>query len=75
MTALQLQLAAGGLAGAGLALVLLKVPSFMTTLGVSAIGLGVATLMFAGVQPNITDAMLEFDSELHLEPSVSIEFA
>jgi ribose transport system permease protein len=43
----------------GLALVLLKVPSFMTTLGVSAIGLGVATLMFAGVQPNITDAMLE----------------
>ena len=43
----------------GLALVLLKVPSFMTTLGVSAIGLGVATLMFAGVQPNITDAMIE----------------
>lgn len=43
----------------GLALVLLKVPSFMTTLGISAVGLGVATLMFAGVQPNITDAMLE----------------
>lgn len=43
----------------GLALVVLKVPSFMTTLGVSAIGLGVATLMFAGVQPNISDAMLE----------------
>ncbi|MEU7826560.1 ABC transporter permease [Catellatospora sp. NPDC049133] len=43
----------------GLALVLLKVPSFMATLGVSAIGLGVATLMFAGVQPNITDAMLK----------------
>ena len=43
----------------GLALVLLKVPSFMTTLGVSAIGLGVATLMFAGVQPNITDEMLQ----------------
>ncbi len=42
----------------GLALVLLKVPSFMTTLGVSAVGLGVATLMFAGVQPNITDATL-----------------
>ena len=41
------------------ALMLLKVPSFMTTLGVSAIGLGVATLMFAGVQPNISDAMLE----------------
>jgi ribose transport system permease protein len=43
----------------GLALVLLKVPSFMATLGVSAAGLGVATLMFAGVQPNITDTMLE----------------
>jgi ribose transport system permease protein len=42
----------------GLALVSLKVPSFMTTLGVSAIGLGIATLMFAGVQPNITDDML-----------------
>ncbi len=42
----------------GLALVLLKVPSFMATLGVSAIGLGVATLMFAGVQPNISDTML-----------------
>jgi ribose transport system permease protein len=42
----------------GLALVLLKVPSFMTTLGVSAIGLGVATLLFAGVQPNISDEML-----------------
>lgn len=43
----------------GLALVLLKVPSFMTTLGMSAVGLGVATLMFAGAQPNISDAMLE----------------
>ncbi len=43
----------------GMALVLLKVPSFMTTLGVAAIGLGIATLMFAGVQPNISDAMLE----------------
>jgi ribose transport system permease protein len=42
----------------GLALVVLKVPSFMTTLGVSAVGLGVATLMFAGVQPNVTDPML-----------------
>jgi len=42
----------------GMALVVLKVPSFMTTLGVSAVGLGVATLMFAGVQPNITDEML-----------------
>ena len=43
----------------GLALVLLKVPSFMTTLGVSAVGLGIATLMFAGVQPNISDATLD----------------
>ncbi|WP_040455122.1 ABC transporter permease [Kribbella catacumbae] len=43
----------------GLALVFLKVPSFMATLGVSAVGLGVATLMFAGVQPNISDAMLK----------------
>ena len=42
----------------GLALVLLKVPSFMTTLGVSAVGLGVATLMFNGVQPNISDDLL-----------------
>ncbi|WP_090854550.1 ABC transporter permease [Nocardioides lianchengensis] len=42
----------------GLALVLLKVPSFMTTLGVSAVGLGLATLMFNGVQPNITDGTL-----------------
>ncbi|MBS45708.1 MAG: inner-membrane translocator [Nocardioides sp.] len=47
----------GGLSG--LLLVALKVPSFMTTLGVSAIGLGVATLMFNGVQPNISDAALE----------------
>lgn len=43
----------------GCALVLLKVPSFMTTLGVSAIGLGIATLMFGGVQPNITDGSVE----------------
>ena len=31
----------------------------MVTLGVSAIGLGIAILMFAGVQPNIADAALE----------------
>ncbi len=43
----------------GLALVLLKVPSFMATLGVAAIGLGIATLLFDGVQPNISDAMVE----------------
>ncbi|GAA1515059.1 ABC transporter permease [Nocardioides humi] len=57
--ALAVLLAAGLGALSGLALVLLKVPSFMTTLGVSAIGLGVATLMFSGVQPNISDEMLE----------------
>lgn len=43
----------------GVLLMVLKVPSFMTTLGVSAIGIGIATLLFAGVQPNITDAALE----------------
>ncbi|GAA5057258.1 ribose transport system permease protein [Thermocatellispora tengchongensis] len=36
----------------------LKVPSFMTTLGVSAIGLGVATVLFAGVQPTVSDPWL-----------------
>jgi ribose transport system permease protein len=56
-------LVAVGLAAAlgclsGLALVVLKVPSFMTTLGVSAIGLGLATLLFNGVQPNIDDETL-----------------
>lgn len=43
----------------GSLVVLLKVPSFMTTLGVSAIGIGIATLMFAGVQPNIADPGLQ----------------
>jgi ribose transport system permease protein len=51
-------LAAGLGCLSGVALVMLKVPSFMTTLGVSAVGLGIATLMFAGVQPNISDEML-----------------
>jgi len=32
---------------------MLRIPSFMTTLGVSAIGIGVATVLFAGVQPTI----------------------
>lgn len=49
--------ALGALSGS--ALVLLKVPSFMSTLGVSAIGLGIATLLFDGVQPNVSDAMFE----------------
>ena len=57
LVAVLLAAALGSLSG--LALVLLKVPSFMTTLGISAVGLGIATLMFAGVQPNISDAMLE----------------
>lgn len=42
----------------GLLVVLLKVPSFMTTLGVSAIGLGIATLVFDGVQPGVVDPSL-----------------
>jgi ribose transport system permease protein len=43
----------------GVLVMTLRVPSFMTTLGVSAIGIGIATLMFAGVQPNISDVALE----------------
>lgn len=31
----------------------LKIPSFMTTLGISAIGIGIATVLFDGVQPTI----------------------
>lgn len=49
--------ALGGLFGllSGALSVGLRIPSFMTTLGVSAIGIGVATALFAGVQPSITD--------------------
>jgi ribose transport system permease protein len=36
----------------------LKVPSFMTTVGVSAIGVGIASLLFGGLQPNIVDPSL-----------------
>lgn len=36
----------------------LRIPSFMTTLGVSAIGIGVATVLFAGVQPTITSPVV-----------------
>jgi ribose transport system permease protein len=36
----------------------LRIPSFMTTLGVNAIGLGVATILFAGVQPTVEDSWL-----------------
>ncbi|BDV29899.1 ABC transporter permease [Microbacterium terricola] len=36
----------------------LKIPSFMTTLGISAIGIGVATVLFAGVQPTVTDPVV-----------------
>lgn len=57
LLAVLLASALGGLSG--LALVSLKVPSFMTTLGVSAVGLGIATLMFSGVQPNISDNLLD----------------
>ncbi|MCO1656396.1 ABC transporter permease [Pseudonocardia humida] len=56
LVAVLLGAALGGLSG--LLLVLLKVPSFMTTLGVSAVGLGIATLLFAGVQPGVVDAGL-----------------
>ncbi|WP_084104642.1 ABC transporter permease [Demequina sp. NBRC 110056] len=41
----------------------LKIPSFMTTLGMSAIGIGIATVLFAGVQPSVTSpAMGEWAS-------------
>ncbi len=56
VVAVLLGAALGGLSG--LLLVLLRVPSFMTTLGVSAVGLGIATLLFAGVQPGVVDAGL-----------------
>ncbi|MHA6630462.1 ABC transporter permease [Pseudonocardia sichuanensis] len=56
LVAVLLGAALGGLSG--LLLVTLKVPSFMTTLGVSAVGLGIATLLFAGVQPGVVDAGL-----------------
>lgn len=42
----------------GLVFVVLKVPSFMTTLGVAAIGIGVATVLFSGIQPSIIDESL-----------------
>jgi ribose transport system permease protein len=46
--------AAFGLAN-GLITTRLKVPSFMTTVGMSAVGLGVAQLLFGGDQPRILD--------------------
>jgi ribose transport system permease protein len=36
----------------------LRIPSFMTTLGVNAIALGVATILFAGVRPVVEDPWL-----------------
>jgi ribose transport system permease protein len=36
----------------------LKIPSFMTTLGVSAIGIGVATVLFGGEQPTLESPVL-----------------
>jgi ribose transport system permease protein len=36
----------------------LRIPSFLTTLGVFAIGLGVATILFAGVRPVVEDPWL-----------------
>lgn len=37
----------------------LKIPSFMTTLGMSAIGIGIATVLFAGIQPTITSPVMK----------------
>ena len=37
----------------------LKIPSFMTTLGMSAIGIGIATVLFAGVQPTLESPAVE----------------
>lgn len=36
----------------------LRIPTFMTTLGMSAIGLGIATTLFAGVRPVVLDEAL-----------------
>lgn len=36
----------------------LRIPTFMTTLGVSAIGLGIATMLFAGRRPVVLDEQL-----------------
>lgn len=36
----------------------LKIPSFMTTLGISAIGIGIATVLFDGVQPTLQSPVL-----------------
>ena len=36
----------------------LRIPTFMTTLGMSAIGLGVATILFDGNRPVVADEML-----------------
>lgn len=49
--------AAFGLAN-GLITTRLKVPSFMTTVGMSAVGLGVAQLLFDGDQPRVLDRPL-----------------
>ena len=42
----------------GLLATRLRIPSFMTTLGMNAVGLGVATILFAGVQPVLQDTWL-----------------
>ncbi|MTV27871.1 ABC transporter permease [Nitriliruptoraceae bacterium ZYF776] len=46
----------GGLSG--LLSTRLRIPSFMTTLGINAVGLGVATILFAGVRPTLVDPWL-----------------
>lgn len=42
----------------GLILTKIRIPSLMATLGVSAIGLGIATMLFAGTPISITDPLL-----------------
>lgn len=42
----------------GLLATRLRIPSFMTTLGMNAVGLGIATILFAGVQPVVQDTWL-----------------
>lgn len=55
-----LAILAGGAFGLanGLANVKLGIPSFMATLGMGAIGIGIATVLFAGRSPRVLDADL-----------------
>lgn len=46
-------------ATSGLVATRLRVPTFMTTLGMSAVGLGVATILFGGVRPVVLDPLVD----------------